>query len=270
MGKLRVLCSVLVVSFAACGDDGSATPDAPVVTLLDAPAAPPDAYFPDAFVPDYDFSCYQNQAPTMAEDTVTLSGTAQEVVGMSIGPASGVTLQACRGDCTGPDDLGATEPTGANGMFTTAALATGGEPLDAYLIATKAGSVPTRVYPAAPLTTSQVGIPVLMMSELIYGFIDQFIEHAPGNALLGIFVTDCVGTPVGGVTVSLTQEGQSVGGAPVDAGFLDPQFNGAWIVGNVPPGDTTVSATYMGMTFRAHVVAGLADTITTTQVAPGY
>lgn len=39
---------------------------------------------------------------------------------------------------------------------------------------------------------------------------------------------------------------------------------------HVPPGDTTVNATYNGMTFRAHVVASVADQITTTQVKPGF
>jgi len=278
MGKLRVLCSVLVVSFAACGDDGSATPDAPVVTLLDAPAAPPDTYFPDAFVPNYDFSCYQNQAPTTADAMVQVSGTVQEAFVENFNPgirnAEMVTVQACRGDCTGPDDLGTTGPTVASGAYMTNEIATGGEPLDGYLIATKPGNWTSYLYPPSPITQNEAGVPLLMMSETLIPLLSfAGIDRQPGTGMLAVMVTDCSLPPIGiqDATVTVTQNGAPVGDPPVTPGsMLGPQGEGVFIVADVPLGEVEVSATYMGMTFRAHVVGSYADQLTTTQVKPGY
>jgi len=75
---------------------------------------------------------------------------------------------------------------------------------------------------------------------------------------------------IGGATITVTQNGATVGDPPQSAGALDPMGEGLFLVTNVPAGDTTVSATYNGMTFRAHVVGALAAQITTTQVKPGY
>lgn len=276
MGNHRVLASVLVLAAAACSDGKGNTPDAPVIVIPDAaPDAAPDAYVPDA--PNYDFSCYQNAAPTMADAMITISGTAQEAYLQGTSPgvraAQGVTIQACRGDCTGNDDLGTTGPTPANGNYTLPAVTTGGAPVDGYVIATKTGNRTTYVYPASPLTASSGGVPIFMLSEQLIPLLSLVgIDQDPGNSMMALLVTDCAIPPlgIGGATVTVTQNGASVGDPPVDGSMLSPQGAGTWFVTNVPPGDTTVTATYNGMTFRAHVVGAFADTFTTTQVKPGY
>jgi hypothetical protein len=91
-----------------------------------------------------------------------------------------------------------------------------------------------------------------------------------------VLITDCaaIPVPIPGATLSVQQAGANVGDAPFDVGGLDPMGEGLFLVTNVPASAngiaTTVSATYNGMTFRAHVVASVADQITTTQVKPGF
>jgi len=275
MGNLRALVTIAAIAFtAACGDD-AATPDAPIVIVDAAIDAPPDAYVPDA--PNYDLTCYQNAAPTTATATITLAGTAQEVFINGMAPgirnAAGVSIQSCKGNCNGPNDLGTVGPTPVAGTFTTAPATTGGTPLDGYLIATKTGNRTTYVYPASPLTMNQAGVPVIMLTNAIVNALAIFgINQAPGNSMLAVLVTDCATPPVGigGAIVTVTQAGTPVGDAPFDASSFDPQGTGAWFITNVPPGDSTVSATYNGMTFRPHVVGAVAGTTTTTQVKPGY
>lgn len=281
MGNLRAVVTIAAIAFsAACGDDGSATPDAPIKLIDAAIDAPPDAYVPDA--PNYDFTCLNNAAPTTASATIQLSGIAQEVFFNGTSPgirgAAMVTIQACKGNCTGQNNLGTTGPTPAGptppaGTYMTAAATTGGTPLDGYLIATKTGNRTTYVYPASPLTMNQAGVPVIMLTNQIVSAIAAFgINQTAGNSMFAILVTDCAATPVGigGATVTVTQNGTVVGDAPFDASSVDPQGEGAWFITNVPPGLTTVSATYNGMTFRSHIVNAVADTTTTTQVKPGF
>ncbi|MBA3453329.1 MAG: hypothetical protein H0T42_09585 [Deltaproteobacteria bacterium] len=275
MGNLSAVVTIAAIAFAAaCSGDGSSTPDAP--KIVDAPPdAPPDAYVPDA--PSYDLSCYQNTAPTTATATITLAGTAQELYlngqNPAIRAASGVTVQACKGNCTGQNNLGTVGPTPAAGTFTTAAATTGGTPLEGYLIATKTGNRTTYVYPASPLTMNQGGVPIIMLTNtLVQALAFVGVNQTAGNSMLAILVTDCATPPKGiaGATVEVKQGTAVVGDAPFDASSFDPQGEGAWFITNVPPGDTTVSATYNGMTFRAHVVGATADTTTTTQVKPGF
>ena len=68
----------------------------------------------------------------------------------------------------------------------------------------------------------------------------------------------------------MTQNGAMAGDAPQSAGVLDPMGDGLFLVTNVVPGTTTISATFNGMMFRAHDVAAVADQITTSSVKPGF
>lgn len=276
MGNLRRVSSalVMVVAAAACGDDGASNPDA--LVIIDA--ANPDAPNPDApppiDAPNYDFSCYQNQAPTPAA-TVTISGTVQEFSGTSIAPAMGATVVTCTGDCQGANNLGSVGPTTVNGQFTTAPITTNGTAVEGYLRITKAGQWATYMYPDAPLAANVAGIPVLLLNNLIVSNLHLLITDEPqaaGNGLLAVAVTDCSTPPMGidDATVTVTQNGVPVDDEPVGAGAASPQAAGAFLVTNVPPGDTTVTATYNGMTFRTHVVRSYADALTITQVKPGF
>ncbi len=278
MGNLRAVATIASIAFiAACGDDGgSASIDAP--KIVDAPKvidAPPDAYVPDA--PSYDFSCLNNAAPTTATATVTISGTAQEVsTSFALQPSAGVSIQACKGSpCTGQNNIGTTGPTTTNGAYTSSVATTGGLPLDGYLVATKAAYRTNRIYPASPLTKNEAGVPVLMLSEAqipLLGMLPGATTQMTGKSMFAVLLTDCATPPtaIPGATLVVQQNGATVGDAPYDLGTFSAMAEGLFLVTNVPAGDTTVSATYNGMTFRAHVVGAIADQITTTQVKPGF
>ena len=278
MGNLRAVLSVALLSFAACGDDGgSAKPDAPVIHLdaaIDmAPDTPP---LPDA--PSYDFSCLNNAAPTTAAANVTVSGTAQEVVIQGTSPAiqpnANVSVKACKGNCAAGNNLGTTT-SASNGAYSTMALATGGVPLDGYLDATKTADRRTLVYPPSPLTADQGNVPLLMFSNAAINALNLFLlepdQNDTTNGIVGIIVTDCMNTPITtGAVVATKQNGSVVGDAPLDLGNLAAQGAGTYLITNVPAGDTEVSATVNGMTFRAHTVGVIAGTTVTTGVRPGF
>ncbi|MDB4962132.1 MAG: hypothetical protein JWP01_2131 [Myxococcales bacterium] len=282
MGNLRALLTVAVIAFAAaCGDDGGSNKpvDAAIVIVDAAIDAPPDAYVPDA--PNYDFTCLNNAAPTTAANTVTLAGTAQEITldfaanpPIAISPSANVAIQACRDNCMGQDNLGTVMSAATTGAFTTAALTTGGTPLDGYLVATKTGFQNTRVYPAAPVTANLADVPVLLMSSQVYANLGLAgITHGADNAIVATFVTDCAGTPIGGANVTVTRGGVSLGNT-MSAGALDPSAEGGFITFDVPPdttaANTVVNATYMGMTLRSHTVRTVANTLTATAIEPGF
>lgn len=250
--------------------------DAP--KIIDAPIvvdAPPDAYVPDA--PNYDFSCYQNAAPTTATATVQITGLAQEIStaggGISITPSSGVIVKACKGNCQGPNDLGSSPATTSTGVYTTATVTTGGNPVDGYLIATKTNYRTNNIYPASPLTKNEMGVPVIMLTNAQIAQLSLLgITQNAGNGMFAVLATDCATPPVqvAGATVTVTQNGTMVGDAPQDLGVIGPQAAGVYAITNVPPGATTVSASYNGMTFRTHVVQSVANEITSAQVKPGF
>lgn len=275
MGNFRTVMSIGLLSLAACGDDGgSGQPDAPkaIDAAVDAvPDAPADASL-------YDLSCLGNAAPTTIAPTVTISGTAQEVVIQGVTPAiianPGVSIKACKGDCIGGNSLGTTTSSNVAGMigtYSTVALTTGGVALEGYLDATKTGDRRTLVYPPSPLAQSQPGAPILMFSTAAVSALATVgINQDAAKGMLGIVVTDCANMPVTGAVVTVTQAGANVGDAPFDIGALAAQGAGTWLVTNVPVGDTTVTAKYGTAMFRAHVVSSVAGATTTTGVRPGF
>lgn len=278
MGNLRAVLSVALLSLAACGDDGgSAQPDAPLIHLDAAVDAIPDSPpLPDA--PSYDFSCLNNTAPANANATVTISGTAQEVVLNGTTPGiqanSGVSIKACKGDCMNANNLGTTT-SATSGAFSTAALATGGNALDGYLDATKAGDRRTLVYPPSPLTMDQGNIPLLQFSTGAFAGLNAFFglnQNDVTNGVVGLVVTDCMNTPITtAVTLTVKQNGTAVSGTmTTDLGALAAQAAGTYLISNVPAGVTEVGAVVNGMTFRAHVINVVAGATTTTGVRPGF
>jgi hypothetical protein len=154
-------------------------------------------------------------------------------------------------------------------------LATGGVPLDGYLDATKTGDRRTLVYPPSPLTANQGMVPVLMFDNQAFGLLNQFLlnpmQNDNANGLIGIIVTDCMNTPITtGATVAAKQNGTAVGDPPLDLGSLAAQGAGTYLIPNVPPGVTEVSAVVQGMTFRAHNVTSVVGATVTTGVRPGF
>ncbi len=251
----------------------AADPDA----AIDAPP-PPDA------APVYDFSCVTNTAPITAPATVTLAGTVQEIFldlatfMPGIRPSVSASLTACVADCMGQDNLASAGPTPTAGTFTTPALATSGTPLDGYLKVAKMGNQPTWVYPAYPLSTSLANIPVLMMDSFVYNNINQApgVSHTAGNAIVVAFVTDCANTPVAGATVTVTRGGTAVGDQVQDASSFGQQAAGGYLAFDIAPDAsnaapaTVISATYNGTTFLSRTVRAVGNTLSISQIKPGY
>ncbi len=286
MGNLRASLSVALLALiapAACGNDSASTP---VDALIIVDAADPDAAIdapppPDA-APVYDFSCVDNAAPTSAPATLTLAGTVQEIYLNGLQPgiraSANASLTACVADCIGQDSLDTVGPTPANGTFTTAALDTGGTPLDGYLKVTKSTTQPTAVYPAYPLATSLAGIPVLMMDSVVYTNINfaPGVSHTAGNGVVVAFVTDCANTPITGATVTVTRGGNAVGDPVQDASGFGAQAAGGYLAFDVVPEAsnaapaTVISATYNGTTFLSRTVRTTANALSIAQIKPGY
>jgi hypothetical protein len=73
-----------------------------------------------------------------------------------------------------------------------------------------------------------------------------------------------------GVSVTVQQGGTMVGGTPQDLGLLSAMAEGLFLVCDVPPGTTTIGASFDGMTFLSHDVNVTAATLVETEVRPGY
>lgn len=257
------LALVSLASLVACGEDAPTGPDAQVF-------------------PDYDFTCTANAQPVTATETVTVSGTAQEIVAVdgtpTIRPLADVTMVACRlgteaGGCMpGPTTMTTSGPDGA---FVMGAEPTGGVPFDAYLRLEHFGHRTSYLYPHAPLIADNIDLEVPMM---LNAFVAQLaalgLAQDMSKSILGIQVNDCAGLGIAdstNVVLSITQDGVDVVGTTVlDASVFSGAFGGAFFVMNTPAGATTVSATYKGMPLRGHTVVTLAGTSTLTELRPGF
>jgi hypothetical protein len=259
-------------TFVACGSDKAATPDAPVV-IHDSPIdtkvidAAPDA-------PSFDFSCAGNSAPVPA-DNVTVSGIVEEVGyngSVTYMPLPGATVDFCTGNCTGQNALGS-GTTDGSGNFSIGPTATGGTAIDGYVKITHTGDRTIMGFPASPIAADVVQ-PIITFSNLVIGGLSMVgCTQSAQNGMIGVLITDCMEKPISdssSLTISVQQNGSNVGDAPLDASALNPMAAGFFLICNVPPGTTTVNATYSGMTLRAHDVTSSAGTTTETIVRPGF
>lgn len=272
MGTIRS--SLYLVALVACSGN-KAKPDAPPPPIDAAPDAKPIDAPPDA--PSHDLTCIGNTIGQVAA-TVTVSGTVTQldVVNMqpSITMLAGATLNACKGNCQGANKLD-TQTSDAQGAFTTKALTTGGTPLDGYISMTHTGDRTVQAYPPYPLTQNLDNVPILTFTPTALGLL-SFVgcTQDAGKGMGAVIVTDCMNkriTDGGNVMLSLKQGGVEVTGTTViDGGTLSPMGAGLFLICNVPPGLTTVNASYSGMTFLAHDVTYTAGTTTETQIRPGY
>lgn len=247
--------------------------------------AGPDAkVFMDAPPPVYDFSCMTNPAPAngQAAANITLSGTVSEV-GFdlatqmpTITAVDGASLTACKAGttCNGPTNKLAGPVTSAGGgMWSLGPISTSTNPVDGYIAMTKTGDRDTYEYPPQALIADLADVPVLTFNTTTFSLLSQYLQtgQQAGNGNLAIAVTDCANTAIDGATVTVKQGGTDVPNTTdIDLGTLSAMGAGVHAVFNVPPGDTEVNATYMGMTLHAHVVHVFADSTTATIVRPGY
>ena len=282
---------LLVVAIAACGSNSNGTkpPDAALIDGKSVDAKATDAavdakVFLDAAIdapPDasqFDFSCFGQPLPTTASATVTIMGTARVValVGTTpqISPLQGASISACKvgaATCTSTNRYGVTT-SDAQGAFTIGPVTTNGTPVDAFLKVTATGDRPIQVFPPYPVVMDMSGIPAVTFDNGLIALLGAVgITQSAANGMIGIFVTDCAGMPLDGATVSATQGGNAVGTVVAGSQFSS-MAQGAYFVFDVPPGATTVTATFGGMTFRTNppqIVPSIAGTTTETQVRPG-
>lgn len=274
MRTLRSLALALcpLVIAAACGDDGhdhdhdvdAADVDAPDI---DAPAidGPPPI---DAMPADLD--CVGDPEPTTAPESITVTGRTNAPTAQGSNPVADVVIEAFTvADGTTPI---ATATSDAQGEFTLT-IDTGEEPVDGYVRATDAGYLVTYVWPPAPLTADVASMPVLLLSESTLGLFPLLgaPEQDPAKGMMGLVVMDCAGDPIEGATVTVTGNGTVVytnDGLPA-AGATATDASGVVLIFNIDPGEVTVDGTAMGMSLRDRVVTVLANTVTTTVIAPG-
>lgn len=275
MSNFRVPASLAAVAFGACGGS-NASIDAPPPVIHDAgPDAPPDG-------PSYNFSCYGVAPPTTASATVTLSGVVQQLTidlsgSVALVPLAGATVDACpvaSPNCAPGQRFDQQTSAATTGTFTTAPINTGvtPAPLDAFLKGTKSGYRPSYAYPPMPFTGDQPDIPLATIMNTTFDFAISLgvlgVTHSAGNGLMGVAATDCNLLPLNGAVISIKQNGSEVSPTNAIDGAAFGQGGGE-VRFNVPPGDTVVSASFMGMTFPPHTVQVFADSTTYTGVRPG-
>lgn len=240
-----------VLGLAACGGDGSDTPDAArpgddAAVQVDGPPAPP---------------------------MITITGTA---VSRGLGGAQPVA-DALVGGYRNSDEATAlaTTMTDAQGNFTLV-IDTRGEALDGFLKATKAGFKDTYLYPPAPIAADTTA-PVNMVAENLYGTLSTLAQgnQQAGNGLIALVVVDgssATSMPVAGATVSSEPAAgayrYNMGGFP-NSQAAATDADGVAYMFNVPPNvQVTVSATKAGSTFRTHPLKAWPDQLTTTLITP--
>ncbi len=271
MGNLRDS-SIFVLgalgAVTACSKD-AAKPDAPIV-LIDAPKVDAPKVI-DAAIdapPNYDFTCEGMALPTTAATSITIGGAATTINGTTPAAAAGVKVELFKNPSTTVVDMQTTAATtGAYKMATQDNA--GAAPYDGYLKATLDGDRPTYVYPAAPLVADSLNTPILILSTSTFSLFVQFLggTQTTGNGTIGTIVTDCAGTPVDGVTMVVKQGGVDKGNTH-SLSALSSQAKGTYFTFDVPPGETTISATYGTHTWRVHTVKSYADSNTTTIATP--
>jgi hypothetical protein len=248
---------------AACGgEDNPVLIDAPDIDAPTQQDAPVDA------APQVDFSCMGNAAPAdgTAIDPLTISGSTVDfdLLTQSLVAVSNATVNAF--DAGGSTPTG-TDTTDAGGAWDLS-LASGTNPIDGFVEATKAGSRTVRLYPPSPLTTALTNVPLILMTNSNFGFVLMFAgaTQSAANGTVGLVVTDCANNPIDGAVPSVTQNGTAVG-TMVDGSAVQP---GLFFFFDVPPGVTTVGATFNGMTLRAHDIDVVAQVTSSTGVRPGF
>ncbi|MGE0867459.1 MAG: hypothetical protein AB7P03_02775 [Kofleriaceae bacterium] len=275
MRNLRGVLAVLAAPLAACGSDNNAGIDAPVLMISDAPV---DMKMIDAG-PIYDFSCLGNEPPAGTAKTVTVSGLVRgvDIMGLPpmpvIEPLAGAQVEVCIDDCEDANQLDTTT-TIADGTFASDAIATTGTPpsLDAYLRLSKTMHRTMTIYPPSPFIADVGDLPgaLLTANAFMAGeFLLGVNQNDTINGVVALGVTDCANTPILDAMVTVTQNGTAVGEV-IDAGGLGAMYGGAYLVFNVPAGETEVGAMYNGMTLRAHTINVVNGATAATQVRPGY
>jgi len=272
MGKLSL--SLVALGVAACGSDNNNPADAKVVIVPDAKMIDAPKVFNDAPPTNYDFTCFGMAAPTTAADPVSVSGITGSLSQSGLTPVSGVTVDFFK---TGNATAVASTTSGAGGAFASGDVVTGGTPTNAYVRASLAANRTTYLYPPNPVVASLTNVPVPMISNSTFTLIQtvaQVTQDDDNNGVILAVVSDCALAGIDGADISAKQGGTEVG-TQFDLGAVSQGMApGTFAILNVPDGDTTLTASYNGMTFPVRTVAShkkiaTVASVTSTAVVPG-
>jgi hypothetical protein len=259
-----VLLSILLLACAGCGGGSSsadAAPDAPGAPDASAiDATPPDASTPDVALPPdarvYDFSCAGAPDPTTAPTTLTVSGMVVDL--LSTSALNNVTVESrLRSD---PMNVLASDTTDTTGAFSVSVANPGAMPVDAFLQFSLPSYATTYIYPSDPIagdsTIDEAGM-IMSSNVLVIYSVSGAMALVPGNGTSLVVVMDCLGQSIEGATVGLSPTA-----AETQIGYLDGMMpslsatatdaSGVAVGFNVPAGDITVTADYMGTPLEAH------------------
>ena len=205
---------------------------------------------------------------------MTATGLVQGASISGLSALSGATVAVCIDDCTGSNNL-ATETTNGSGEFTAGPFTTNGTAIPAYLTVTDANDETTLAYPGEPMATDTafraIMFPTTLVSELGLLGSAGCTQDTTNNGIFGVLVEDCNNQLItSSATISVTQNGTTVGDPPISAGALGAAYAGLYLVCNVPPGTTEVNAMYGGDTFLSRTVLSVKGEATETAVRPGY
>jgi hypothetical protein len=163
----------------------------------------------------------------------------------------------------GSTPVATTTSAGATADWAINDLPTGGTAIDGYVRGTfpGAGRKTVYVYPPQPLFQSVDNVLVTTASQTTLDIINAFInpDHDPNNGAVGVLVTDCLGNPLEGATVSANGSTgpilyRNASGTP-DPSATSTGPDGIGIVFNVPPGNAVVvDAAYQAYDMRQHTI----------------
>ena len=255
---------LLVTALGACGGSSSTTADAPGASVdanltPDSPPGTPDAHDP--------FACAGAALPTTAPASLLIVGDTETIDFSGTSPVTGASVASYLK--AGGNPL-ATVTSNNTGAFQLT-VATGGTPLDGYVLATKATYLDTYLYPPSPLAADTDKAKMLMVTPGTLTALQSVASatQTAGKGFVGVIVSDCDYNPVAGATITISSGDirYTTGGLPSMTATVTGT-DGVALIFNVNPGTVTVTASASGVTYRAHTFDVRADVVTTTAVQP--
>jgi hypothetical protein len=264
-------------ALVACGG-GDSDPDAP--PTVDSPPGAPDARVDaDPNAPDAspEFACNGVPIPTTGAATLTITGDMAALSASGSTPVEGADIE---GYINGNNTPVATTTSMTAGAYTITINNPGTAPVDGYLKAASAGNLTVFLHPPTPIYTD---IPMAPLRTLPTSLVDVFYALAQvtpmaGRGVIAVVVTDCLGNPLTGATVTSDPAGDvrynGANGLPTGpGGASSTAADGVAFIANLPVGTVSVDADYNGVDMRAHsflirAIDGADDAINTTTIIP--
>jgi hypothetical protein len=189
---------IFVLGLAAgCDADPAPASDARVADA-EVPLAP-DAAPPDADPDAPDLGCLGDAPPADAADPLAVTGKVFAIAGYQVTAFEGAAVELRR---RGDGGLVGQAATDAEGGF--AISVAGGAAVDAVVVVTAGGHLPTRAYPADPLIGGEdLLLVVVDDAELAAWYEDAGATHAAGDRTVLAAAVDCTLDAIPGATFAV-------------------------------------------------------------------